>query len=130
MPSVLQKKTAVTPEQRVIAFAAAINAGDPQAASNCFVKDAVLLTPDSTAVNGRERVRSILLQLVSRQIRIEVQARTVLVAGEVALGSERWRVRSAGTEGTIFEQTTSPKWVLSYVEEDWKLAIAAPWGLL
>lgn len=121
--------TTVAPEQGTIAFAEAINAADLDAAACCFTRNACLVTPDSTAIEGRENVRPILAQWISRQAQIEIQARTVLVAGETALSSERWLVRSAGTEGGVFEQVSTCRLVLSYLEGVWKLAIAAPWGL-
>ncbi len=82
----------------------------------------------TTAINGREAIRAILAQLIDRETKIEVQASTVLSAGEVALGSERWAIRSAGAEGQSFEQHSSPTLVLRAIEGAWKLAIAAPWG--
>jgi ketosteroid isomerase-like protein len=70
------------------AFAASISRGDLDAAAHCFVKDACLVTPDATAVRGRDEIRPILHQLIVLESRIEVQESSVLAAGEVALGSE------------------------------------------
>jgi ketosteroid isomerase-like protein len=117
-----------TPQQVSLAFAQALNASDLEAATYCFAKDACLITPDATAIRGREEIRPILAQLIARGTRIEVQASSVLVTGEVALGSERWAIRSAGAEGTVFEQSSSPVVVSRLIEGAWKLAIAAPWG--
>jgi ketosteroid isomerase-like protein len=119
---------AATPQETTAAFAQAMNMGDLDAATQCFAKDACLLTPDATAIRGRDEIHRILAQLIARQSQIEVQASSILLAGEVALGSERWRIRSAGAEGAIFEQISSPKLVLRQLEGIWKLAIAAPWG--
>jgi ketosteroid isomerase-like protein len=121
-------RPAAAPQQSTVAFAEAINRGDLDAAGHCFAKDACLLTPDATAIRGRNEIRPILAQLIARRSQIEIQASSVLVAGEVALGSERWRIRSAGADGAVFEQISSPKLVLRRVEDIWKLAIAAPWG--
>jgi ketosteroid isomerase-like protein len=118
-----------TPEQSTTAFVESINAADLDAATHCFAKDACLITPDATEIRGREEIRPILAQLIDRESRIEIQARSILIAGEVALGSERWRIRSAGAEGSVFEQASSPKLVLRHLEGAWKLAIAAFWGL-
>jgi ketosteroid isomerase-like protein len=117
-----------TPQQVSFAFAQAINASDLEAATSCFAKDACLITPDATAIRGREEIRPILAQLIARGTRIEVRASSVLLAGEVALGSERWTIRSAGAEGMVFEQSSSPVVAARFVEGAWKLAIAAPWG--
>jgi ketosteroid isomerase-like protein len=120
--------TLQAPQQVSLAFAQAINASDLDAATYCFAKDACLLTPDATAIRGREEIRPILAQLIARGTRIEVKASSALVTGEVALGSERWSIRSAGAEGTVFEQSSCPVMVARLVEGTWKLAIAAPWG--
>ncbi|MCW2987872.1 MAG: hypothetical protein JWM24_810 [Solirubrobacterales bacterium] len=119
---------AATPQQSTAAFVEAINDADLEAAIRCFAKDACLLTPDSTAIRGREEIRQILAQLIARESKIEVEARSILLAGEVAIGSERWVIRSAGPQGAVFAQTSSPTLVLRCLEETWKLAIAAPWG--
>jgi ketosteroid isomerase-like protein len=117
-----------SPGRLTTAFTAAINRCDLDAASNCFAKDACLLTPDATAIRGRQEIRLILTQLVDRQTRIEVLASSILVAGEVALGSERWAIRSAGPEGGVFLQESRSTLVLRELEGIWKLAVATPWG--
>jgi ketosteroid isomerase-like protein len=120
--------TAASPKESTRAFAEAINVSDLHAATHCFAKDACLVTPDATAIRGREEIRPILAQLMARQTRIEVLASSLLVAGEVALGSERWTIRSAGPEGAVFAQDSSPALVMRNLEGAWKLAIVAPWG--
>lgn len=116
------------PQDGTRAFAEAISRGDLHAAAHCFAKDACLLTPDATAVRGRDEIRPILQQLIALGTRIEVQESTVVLAGEVALGNERWQIESAGSEGETFTRTLTPTIVLRQVEGLWKLAVAMPWG--
>lgn len=116
------------PQEGTRVFAGAIGRGDLDAAAGCFAKDACLLTPDATTVRGREEIRPILHQLIVLRTRIEVQESAVVLAGEVALGSERWRIESAGSEGGTFTRTLTPTIVLRQVEGLWKLAVAMPWG--
>jgi len=52
----------------------------------------------------------------------------VVLAGEVALGTERWVVTSAGSDGEPFSRTLTPTMVMREVEGVWKLAVAMPWG--
>lgn len=125
--------TAALAEQRVpgeatAAFAAAINEGNLAAAANCFAKDACLLTPDATAIRGREEIRPVLHQLIVFGFRIEVQESSVLLAGDVALGSERWLITSAGAGDSQFSRLLTPTVVLRRLERVWKLAVAMPWG--
>ena len=112
-----------------LGFVRALSAGDLDAATACFARDACLITPDATAVHGRDRIRPLLAQLVARRTEIEVELSTVIGAGEVILASERWRVRSgAGEKAPRIEQVLDSTLVLRRVEAEWKLAIAAPWG--
>jgi ketosteroid isomerase-like protein len=117
-----------TPQQASLAFARAMNCGDLKAAAECFAEDGCLITPDATAITGRIQIRSILAQLIARKSHIEVQESTLILAGRVALGSERWLIRSQAAEGGVFQQTSNPTLVLCHMEGAWKLAIAAPWG--
>ncbi len=116
------------PHQSTRAFADSISRGDLEAAASCFAKDACLLTPDSTVIRGRDEIRPILRQMIAVGSRIEVQESSVVLAGEVALGTERWVVTSAGSEGEPFSRTLTPTMVLRQVEGVWKLAVAMPWG--
>jgi len=117
-----------TPQQSVLAFIEAINLADLPAAIACFAEDARLITPDSTAIEGRGEIRAVLAQLTARRAHIEVRASSFLLAGRVALGSERWAIRHAGAESEPFERVSTAITVLHRVGTVWKLAIAAPWG--
>jgi ketosteroid isomerase-like protein len=116
-----------TPRESTRALAASISRGDLDSAARCFAKDACLLTPDATAVRGREEIKPILHQLIVTGSRIEVQDSSIVLAGEVALGSERWIVTSAGSEGSPFTRTLTPTVVLRQIEDVWKVAVAMPW---
>jgi len=126
-------KTAVvegtgTPQESTRAFADYLSRGDLDRAASCFAKDACLLTPDSTVIRGRDEIRPILRQMIAVGSRIEVQESSVVLAGEVALGTDRWVVTSSGSEGEPFSRTLTPTMVLRQVEGVWKLAVAMPWG--
>jgi len=118
---------AKTPQEITRAFAASISRGDLDAAAYCFAKDGCLVTPDATAVRGRDEIRPILHQLIVLESQIEVQDSTILAAGEVALGTERWVVTSPGSEGGPFTRMLTPMVVMRQLEGVWKLAVALPW---
>ena len=105
-----------------------LSAGDLDTASACFARDACLLTPDATAIHGRNHIRPVLAQLIARHVHIEVEQRNVLEAGEVAFVRERWRVNAEGSAASRFEDICNPLLVLKHVEVHWKVAIAALWG--
>lgn len=111
-------------------FVQAISLGDLDSATACFARDGCLITPDATAVHGRDRVRPLLAQLVARRTEIKVEFSHLVSAGAVVLANERWRLRAGGGESPRIEQTLHPTLVLRQVEAEWKLAIAAPWGLV
>jgi uncharacterized protein (TIGR02246 family) len=122
------REGACPPGESTRALAASISRGDLEAATSCFAKDACLLTPDSTVVRGREEIRPILRQMIAAGSKIEVQESSIVLAGEVALGSERWVMSSAGSEGEPFTRALTPTMVLRQLEGVWKLAVAIPWG--
>lgn len=105
-----------------------LSAGDLEAATACFAREACLLTQDATAIHTRERIRPVLAQLIARNTRIEVEQCCVLAAGDIALATERWTITLDGAEGSRFEQSCTPTLILHQVEERWKLAVVAPWG--
>ena len=117
-----------SPDASTRALANSISRGDLDGAASCFAKDACLLTPDSTVIRGREGIRPILRQLIASGSRIEVQESSVVLAGEVALGTERWVVTQAGSDGEPFSRTLTPTMVMREVVGVWKLAVAIPWG--
>jgi ketosteroid isomerase-like protein len=119
---------AETPEQVTRALADSVSRGDLEAAAFCFAKDACLVTPDATTVTGREDISRILHQLIVSGSRIEVQQSSILLAGEIAFGTERWLLTSSASGGRSFTRRLAPTLVLRRLEGIWKLAIALPWG--
>ena len=108
-------------------FASVLSAGDLERAAAYFARDGCLVTPDGTAIHGRQRIRSVLAQMVIRRTQIEVELSNSISAGEVMLVREQWRVR-AGEDAAQTEQTLHPTLVLRQIEGAWKLAVAVPWG--
>jgi ketosteroid isomerase-like protein len=119
-----------TPGRVSRTFAEAVSSGNLGLAVSCFSRDACFLTPDATAIRGREGIRGVLAQLIARRPRIQVEQSSVLEAGDAAFVRERWKIRSAGADGSSFIQVSSAVLFLRCLEDHWKLAIAAPWGVL
>jgi uncharacterized protein (TIGR02246 family) len=122
------ERPARSPEHACRSFTRALGAGQLEVATACFTRDGCLVTPDATAVRGRESIRDVLAQLIARHTQVAVESSTVLATADVALAHERWTIRSDGAEGASFVQRSAPTLVLRRVEGDWKLAIAAPWS--
>lgn len=105
-----------------------MSAGDLDAAATCFARDGCLITPDATAIHGRESIRRVLAQMIVCRTEIEVELGTAVGAGEVVLAHQRWRIRSGERENQRVTQVAEATMILRRVEETWKLSIAAPWG--
>jgi uncharacterized protein (TIGR02246 family) len=105
-----------------------LSIGDPSGAAGCFTRDACLLTPDATAIHGRDGIRPVLAQMIARRLQIEIEESSVIVAGDAAYANQRWRIAAPGAGDSSFEQTCSPSLVLRELEGSWKIAIAALWG--
>jgi ketosteroid isomerase-like protein len=109
-------------------FVEALSGRELERAVGCFGRDGCLITPDRTAVHGRERIRPVLSQMIERRTVIVVEESFVLSAGDLALASERWTIRCDGVAGERFALTSTPRLVLRRSGIEWKLEIAALWG--
>lgn len=96
-------------------------------ATACFVRNGCLITPDATAIHGRDRIRPVLAQLILRRTEITVEGSTTVSGGDVAMAYERWRI-STGVGEAQYTRTIYPTLILRRIEAAWKVAIAAPWG--
>ena len=110
-----------------LAFVRALSVGDLEGAAACFAKDGCMITPDLTAVRGRDRIRPLLAQLIASGTEVVVGGGHLVDAGEVFLARASWTIRTGSAEGRL-EQVCDTTLVMRLVEGRWKLAIAAPWG--
>jgi ketosteroid isomerase-like protein len=120
---------AATPRLACEALAAAINAGDLEAALACFSPGACLIAAEGSTATGEAAIRPRLWELIANGARIEIELAGVIVAEEVALAHERWRISYPGRRASRSPQSALPSLVLCCLEGEWKLAIAAPWGM-
>ncbi len=109
-------------------LARAIRDRDIDVASSCFARDACFVAPDATTTHGRDEIRSLLTQMIGTDTRVEVEASTALIAGDIALVSEHWQISFRDVYGTPFRQMSPANMVLRRIGDDWTLVIAAPWG--
>jgi uncharacterized protein (TIGR02246 family) len=115
-----------TPEEVVDGFGAALRAGDVDTATALFTRESYLVTPDSTAIHGRSQIRGFLRQLVGMAVELTIEQRTMLRAGEVAVGSESWSILLGGDAGTV-RRSSRATIVLARVDGRWKIAVMDPW---
>lgn len=109
-------------------FVEALGERELDRAVNCFGRAGCLITPDQTAIHGRDQIRPVLWQMIERRTVVVVEESFVLSAGDLALASERWNIRCDGPSGERFSFTSTPRLVLRRKGTEWKLEIAALWG--
>lgn len=116
------------PSEASAALTEAIARGDAIAAARCFARDGCLITPDNTAVQGRETIATILRQLSGSVVGLETEQLNLVATGESALLYERWLFRHAAPDARTYLRSSVATLLTRVVEGRWKLAIAAPWG--
>jgi uncharacterized protein (TIGR02246 family) len=115
-----------TPEEVVDGFGAALRAGDAVAATALFSREGCFVTPDQTVIQGRQRIRDFLQQLVEMAVELTIDQRTMLRAGEVAVGSESWSL-TLGIGATASRRVSRSTIVLGRTEGVWRIAVVDPW---
>ncbi|HET7485808.1 MAG TPA: nuclear transport factor 2 family protein [Solirubrobacterales bacterium] len=126
LASPLGERFAATPRHACRALVRALGQGELEAALACFAPDACLILADGTAVHGEAAIRTRLAELIAGAAEVAIELAGVLAAGDTALAYERWRIRSE--EAASLDHSHHPTLVLRRQGEEWKLAIAAPWG--
>jgi ketosteroid isomerase-like protein len=128
-PPPLGERFAASPRLACQALKRALGAGDLDAACACFAPDACLIAPDATAVHGQGAIRARLAELIASGAEVSIELYGVLAAGDIALAHERWTISYDGKAVSRSPQSAHPSLVLRRLGAEWKLAIAAPWGL-
>jgi ketosteroid isomerase-like protein len=122
----LGERFAASPRLACQALARALRAGDLDAAASCFAPEACLIAPDGTEAHGEAAIRDRLAHLIASGAEVAIELAGVIAAGDIALAHERWTFRSEGEGGS--SHAPHPTLVLRRLGDEWKLAIAAPWG--
>jgi uncharacterized protein (TIGR02246 family) len=118
------------PQEITRAFAEALSAAELDRAASLFADDGCFVTPDATAVHGRQGVRAILAQLVAGHVQLRVAQKSVYVAGSTAFCSERWAFTYACKEASPFTQVSDSTVLLRCSDRMWQLSIVAPWHIM
>jgi uncharacterized protein (TIGR02246 family) len=108
------------------AFARALLARDPRSAASWLAPDATLITPDGTAITGREQIAELLWQITASEQPLEIRAGRTVLHDDVALSSQHWR-RGGKTGPDPHETVSTARLVLSRSSGRWKIVIASPW---
>jgi len=115
------------PEEVIDRLIAALGRGDNAGITRLLCRDVCFLTQDATAVYGRDRVSSLIAQLIAAGVDVRSLAHHTLQIGSLALVSARWKLSFRARDEPLV-QATEPTLVLVVREGSWKLLLLAPWG--
>jgi uncharacterized protein (TIGR02246 family) len=111
------------------AFAAAMHAGDLEAAVALWHDDAAIVQPDGQLVSGREAITAALKALIDNGVELTIELAAVYDAGETALGTGTLTM-SASNGGGDFEHSSEALVIYRRDQSgSWRIALDAPWGL-
>src|SRR5690349_3476119 len=125
----LGERLAATPRLACEALTKALNGGDLEAALACFAPSGCLIGPDGATAQGESALAHRLGGLLARHAEVEIELFGVTIAGDLALAHERWAISYGGRIDSRAAKAVSPTMVLRLIAGEWKLAIAAPWGV-
>lgn len=125
----LGERLAATPRLACEALCRAINDGDRDGALACFSPGAGLVGPDGSISQGEAALAARLGALIASGAQVEAELYGVLVAQDLALAHERWQISYGGRPDPAAASVPAPTLVLRLHGGEWKVAIAAPWGL-
>jgi len=84
-------------------FAERANAGDLEGMLALYEQDATFIGPDGASASGRDAIRERLAGLLAMHPGITATSSQVVVAGDVALMSGRWRMTLGANESETAE---------------------------
>lgn len=125
----LGERFCATPRLACEALCLALNGGDLGAALACFTPGAALVGANGSLAQGEAALRARLGELIASGVHLEIELRGVIVTGDLALAHERWTISYGGRIDAGTAQAEGPTMVLRLLEGEWRLAIAAPWGI-
>jgi ketosteroid isomerase-like protein len=117
-----------TPDEVVAGFGAALRAGNAGAAAALFSRHGCFVTPDATVIRERSQIHGVLQQLIDMAGNLTIAQRTILTAGDVAVSSESWSIRSEANDS--IRRSSRATIILGRIEGIWRIAVLDPWTKL
>ena len=118
------------PEELHRLWAESFNAGDRAGLASLYEPEArIVPRPDQEAVVGIQAVRAVLQDFLSQGGKIEIETRSAIQAGEIALLRSRWRFTGTKPDGTPIDATHSSSEVARRQPDGtWRYLIDQPFG--
>jgi uncharacterized protein (TIGR02246 family) len=114
------------PEQ----LAAALNAGEIEAALHLWDSDAKLVSLEGSEVCGREAIGAVLRDLIGSGAKVQIELHTLHQTATTALASGTLTIRHQQPGGETFTQSSDSLVIYRRGEDGyWRVAIDFPWGM-
>lgn len=106
-----------------------INSGDVESALKQYEENAVFVAEVGNVITGKDSISVALNELVSVKPRIETISHELLISGDVALYSAKWKMSGIGPDGCAFVQEGISADVLKRnSDNEWLISIDNPYG--
>ncbi|HEX6387152.1 MAG TPA: SgcJ/EcaC family oxidoreductase [Anaerolineae bacterium] len=121
---------AYKPEEIYTHFAEALNAGDLDSIVALFEPEAKIVPqPGQSPVMGTEAVRQVFQGFLALQPKINLETRSVIQDGDVALLRSTWRLTGVAPDGNPIELAgNGTEVVRRQPDGTWRYVIDHPWG--
>jgi uncharacterized protein (TIGR02246 family) len=121
---------ASSPAALSAAFAAAMSAGDLDAALELWLPDAAIIAADGRVIAGRDAVAPALRALIDNGVSLTIDLAAVYDAGETAIGTGTLTMSAGNGSAEAYEHSSEAVIVYRRVDgAGWRIALDAPWGL-
>lgn len=118
-----------TPTLVIELFTTALNRGDVDEAMVLYDRGAVFAPQPGVVVEGVDAIRSALAQLAALEPRLHGEITQVLVAGDVALVTNRWQLEGTQPDGEPIEMGGHSADVMRRsADGGWRIVVDDPWG--
>ncbi|MBV7328482.1 SgcJ/EcaC family oxidoreductase [Chloroflexi bacterium TSY] len=118
-----------TPVETVNQLINAFHSGDVTAAVSLYEPDGVLVIEPGKVARGTEELRPAIENIVALKPTLVTESYEVLVTGDVALYSSRWRLNGTAPDGSSVEEGgTSTDILRRAADGTWLVAIDNPLG--
>lgn len=120
---------AKTPEEMHRVWSEAFNSNDVEALLALYEPGATLIPQPGQPVTGAEAIRQAVTAFFAMKPRIDLRAKTIVKAGDLALIYGAWTLKSTGPDGRPAEMTGNSVEVLRrQADGTWRYVIDDPYG--
>jgi uncharacterized protein (TIGR02246 family) len=117
------------PETVIQRFSALLAEGDLEGIMELYEPDAAFAPQPGEAVKGHNEIRAALEGFLAVKPRMEGAIEKVLVAGDTALVTNRWRLAGTAPDGSpVRMSATSADVLRRRPDGSWGIVIDDPWG--